>query len=190
MVGVFSVWEYVKDDLGGWGLLSFLFLVLLAAVLVCGGRIRRDKKNGGSGGVGASSSADTKSSGCSGSWNVHWQSRKDPQMEYSKIGLRREEKSRLQVSLLELDRFEILLDEWEEGQRSAFLTNGKRFPRIPTDCSQWSGSISPEGFLSFVLLWLVIIVAVVGVTIVVVIIVAVVVVVESSSVVKLSFVIT
>ncbi|GJU39846.1 hypothetical protein Tco_1192803 [Tanacetum coccineum] len=51
---------------------------------------------------------------------------------------------------------------------------------------------SPEGFLSSVLLWLVIIVAVVGVgvTIVVVIIVAVVVVVESSSVVKLSFVIT
>ncbi|GJS97119.1 hypothetical protein Tco_1028668 [Tanacetum coccineum] len=52
------------------------------------------------------------------------------------------------------------------------------------------GSISPEGFLSSVLLWLVIIVAVVGVgvTVVVVIIVAVVVVVESSSVVKLSFV--
>ncbi|GJT23668.1 cytochrome c oxidase subunit 3 [Tanacetum coccineum] len=35
--------------------------------LVCGGRIRGDKKNGGSGGVGASSSAGTKSSGCSGS---------------------------------------------------------------------------------------------------------------------------
>ncbi|GJW59522.1 hypothetical protein Tco_0108857, partial [Tanacetum coccineum] len=52
-----------------------------------------------------------------------------------------------------------------------------------------SGIISPEGFLSSVLLWLVIIVAVVGVdvTVVVVIIVAVVVVVESSSVVKLSF---
>ncbi|GKF35839.1 hypothetical protein Tco_0112597, partial [Tanacetum coccineum] len=43
----------------------------------------------------------------------------------------------------------------------------------------WSSSISPEGFLSFVLLWLVIIVAVVGVgvTVVVVIIIAVVVVV-------------
>ncbi|GKC05671.1 hypothetical protein Tco_0997281, partial [Tanacetum coccineum] len=52
------------------------------------------------------------------------------------------------------------------------------------------GSISPEGFLSLVLLWLVIIVAVVGVMVVVVIIVAVVVVVESSFVVKLSFVIT
>ncbi|GJX50593.1 hypothetical protein Tco_0277438 [Tanacetum coccineum] len=35
--------------------------------IVCGGRIRGDKKNGGSGGVGASSSAGTKSSGCSGS---------------------------------------------------------------------------------------------------------------------------
>ncbi|GJZ25428.1 hypothetical protein Tco_0569681 [Tanacetum coccineum] len=52
------------------------------------------------------------------------------------------------------------------------------------------GSISPEGFLSPVVLWLVIIVAVVGVTVVVVIIVVVVVVVESSYVVKLSFVIT
>ncbi|GKF80659.1 hypothetical protein Tco_0239261 [Tanacetum coccineum] len=31
------------------------------------GRIREDKKNSGSGGVGASSSAGTKSSGCSGS---------------------------------------------------------------------------------------------------------------------------
>ncbi|GJX74283.1 hypothetical protein Tco_0312878 [Tanacetum coccineum] len=54
----------------------------------------------------------------------------------------------------------------------------------------WGSSISLEGFLSSVLLWLVIIVAVVGVTIVVVIIIAVVVVVESSSVIKLSFVIT
>ncbi|GKD60347.1 hypothetical protein Tco_1297856, partial [Tanacetum coccineum] len=50
------------------------------------------------------------------------------------------------------------------------------------------GSISPEGFMSSVLLWLVIIVKVVGVTVVVVIIIAVVV--ESSSIVKLSFVIT
>ncbi|GKD08116.1 hypothetical protein Tco_1187801, partial [Tanacetum coccineum] len=60
-------------------------------------------------------------------------------------------------------------------------------------CSScWGGSICPEGFLSSVLLWLVIIVAVVGVsvTVVVVIIVVVVIVVESSSVVKLSFVIT
>ncbi|GKA55819.1 hypothetical protein Tco_0754891 [Tanacetum coccineum] len=56
----------------------------------------------------------------------------------------------------------------------------------------WGGSISPKGFLSSVLLCLVIIVEVVGVgvTVVVVIIVAVVVVVESSSVIKLSFVIT
>ncbi|GJR94648.1 hypothetical protein Tco_0266822 [Tanacetum coccineum] len=37
------------------------------AALVRGGRIRGDKKNGGSGGVGASSSVGTKSSGCSGS---------------------------------------------------------------------------------------------------------------------------
>ncbi|GKB48513.1 hypothetical protein Tco_0899266 [Tanacetum coccineum] len=73
------------------------------------------------------------------------------------------------VSLLELDRFGILLGEWEEGQ---------------------GGSIIPKGFMSSVLLWLVIIVAVVDVTVVVVIIVVVVVVVESSSSVKLSFVIT
>ncbi|GKG42277.1 hypothetical protein Tco_0476575 [Tanacetum coccineum] len=74
--------------------------------------------------------------------------------------------------------------------QSAFLTQRKA-SRIPTIFS-WGSSISPEGFLSFVLLWLVIIVAVVGVgvTVVVVIIVAVVVVVESSSVIKLSFVIT
>ncbi|GKG44404.1 hypothetical protein Tco_0485842, partial [Tanacetum coccineum] len=75
------------------------------AALVCGGRIRGDKKNGGSEGVGASSSAGTKSSGCSGSrmYTRTWSSgtysgecgacsntvgqppRKDPQMEYSKI---------------------------------------------------------------------------------------------------------
>ncbi|GKD82505.1 hypothetical protein Tco_1349344 [Tanacetum coccineum] len=72
--------------------------------------------------------------------------------------------------------------------QSAFLTQGT-VSNIPIVLS-WGGSISPEGFMSSVLLWLVIIVAVVGVdvTIVVVIIVAVVVVVESSSVVKLSFV--
>ncbi|GJS64636.1 hypothetical protein Tco_0679200 [Tanacetum coccineum] len=69
---------------------------------------------------------------------------------------------------------------WRTGGRPGMTNNGH--------C--WGGSISPEGFLSSVLLWLVIIVAVVGVgvTVVVVIIVAVVVVVESSSVVKLSFV--
>ncbi|GKA80734.1 hypothetical protein Tco_0787426 [Tanacetum coccineum] len=53
-----------------------------------------------------------------------------------------------------------------------------------------SASISPEGFMSSVLLWLVMIVAVVDVTLFVVIIVALAVVVESSFVVKLSFVIT
>ncbi|GKC45193.1 hypothetical protein Tco_1062915 [Tanacetum coccineum] len=74
--------------------------------------------------------------------------------------------------------------------QSAFLTQGT-VSSIPIVFS-WGGSISPEGFMSSVLLWLVIIVAVVGVgvTVVVVIIVAVVVVVESSFVVKLSFVIT
>ncbi|GKC05895.1 hypothetical protein Tco_0997505, partial [Tanacetum coccineum] len=73
--------------------------------------------------------------------------------------------------------------------QSTFLTQGK-VSSISINFS-WGGSISPEGFLSSVLLWLVIIVVVVGVsvTVVVVIIVAVVVVVESSSVVKLSFVI-
>ncbi|GJU32694.1 hypothetical protein Tco_1176283 [Tanacetum coccineum] len=96
---------------------------------------------------------------------------------------------KLQVSLLELNRFEILLDELEEGQ-SAFLTQGT-ISSIPIIFS-WGGSISPEGFLPSVLLWLVIIIAVggVGVTVVVVIIIAVVIVVESSSVIKLSFVIT
>ncbi|GKA58442.1 hypothetical protein Tco_0757630 [Tanacetum coccineum] len=74
--------------------------------------------------------------------------------------------------------------------QSTFLTH-RTTSSIPI-VFNWGGSISPEGFLSSVLLWLVIIVAVVGVgvTIVVVIIVAVVVVVESSSIVKLSFVIT
>ncbi|GKB82519.1 hypothetical protein Tco_0949414, partial [Tanacetum coccineum] len=48
-----------------------------------------------------------------------------------------------------------------------------------------SASIRPKGFLSSVLLWLVIIVAVIGVGVTVVVVV----VVESSSVIKLSFVI-
>ncbi|GJY52901.1 hypothetical protein Tco_0444565 [Tanacetum coccineum] len=62
---------------------------------------------------------------------------------------------------------------------SAFLTQ-RTVSSIPMVFS-WSDSIRPEGFLSSVLLWLVIIVAVVGVgvTVVIVIIVAVVVVVES-----------
>ncbi|GKG32235.1 hypothetical protein Tco_0427185, partial [Tanacetum coccineum] len=69
--------------------------------------------------------------------------------------------------------------------QSAFLTQGT-VSSIPI-VFNWSDSIRPEGFLSSVLLWLVIIVVVVGVgvTVVVVIIIVVVVVVESSSVVKL-----
>ncbi|GJX02729.1 hypothetical protein Tco_0188645 [Tanacetum coccineum] len=71
--------------------------------------------------------------------------------------------------------------------QSAFLTH--RTVSSISIIFSWGGSISPKGFLSSVLLWLVIIVAVVGVgvTVVVVIIVAVVVV-ESSSIAKLSFV--
>ncbi|GJX85702.1 hypothetical protein Tco_0336476 [Tanacetum coccineum] len=65
--------------------------------------------------------------------------------------------------------------------QSAFLTQGT-VSNIPIVFS-WSDSIRPEGFLSSVLLWLVIIVAVVGVGVTVVVV-------ESSSVVKLSFVIT
>ncbi|GJZ28734.1 hypothetical protein Tco_0573381 [Tanacetum coccineum] len=66
--------------------------------------------------------------------------------------------------------------------QSAFLTQGT-VSNIPIVFS-WSDSIRPEGFLSSVLLWLVIIVAVVGVDVTVVVVV------ESSSIVKLSFVIT
>ncbi|GJT55059.1 hypothetical protein Tco_0990113 [Tanacetum coccineum] len=66
--------------------------------------------------------------------------------------------------------------------QSTFLTQGM-VSNIPIIFS-WGGSISPEGFLSSVLLWLVIIVAVVGVGVTVVVVV------ESSSIVKLSFVIT
>ncbi|GJS60810.1 hypothetical protein Tco_0655594 [Tanacetum coccineum] len=66
--------------------------------------------------------------------------------------------------------------------QSSFLTQGM-VSNIPIVFS-WSDSIRPEGFLSSVLLWLVIIVAVVGVGVTVVVVV------ESSSVVKLSFVIT
>ncbi|GJR66260.1 hypothetical protein Tco_0012325 [Tanacetum coccineum] len=42
-------------------------LISTSSALGLRGRIREDKKNGGSGGVGASSSAATKSSVCSGS---------------------------------------------------------------------------------------------------------------------------
>ncbi|GKF66680.1 hypothetical protein Tco_0193197, partial [Tanacetum coccineum] len=66
---------------------------------------------------------------------------------------------------------------------SSFLTQGT-VSSISIIFS-WGGSISPEGFLSSVLLWLVIIVAVVSVGVTVVVVV-----VESSSVLKLSFVIT
>ncbi|GJV31681.1 hypothetical protein Tco_1392081 [Tanacetum coccineum] len=66
--------------------------------------------------------------------------------------------------------------------QSAFLTQ-RTVSNIPIIFS-WSDSIRPEGFLSSVLLWLVIIIAVVGVGVTVVVVV------ESSSVVKLSFVIT
>ncbi|GKE28581.1 hypothetical protein Tco_1443965 [Tanacetum coccineum] len=65
---------------------------------------------------------------------------------------------------------------------SAFLTQGT-VSNIPIVFSL-SDNIRPEGFLSSILLWLVIIVAVVGVDVTVVVVV------ESSSVVKLSFVIT
>ncbi|GJV95780.1 ribonuclease H-like domain-containing protein [Tanacetum coccineum] len=66
--------------------------------------------------------------------------------------------------------------------QGAFLTQ-RMVSSIPIVFS-WGGSISPEGFLSSVLLWLVIIVAVVGVGVTIVVVV------ESSSVVKLSFMIT
>ncbi|GKB30413.1 hypothetical protein Tco_0869814 [Tanacetum coccineum] len=66
--------------------------------------------------------------------------------------------------------------------QSAFLTQGT-VSSIPI-IFNWGGSISLEGFQSSVLSWLVIIVAVVGVSVMVVVIV------KSSSVIKLSFVIT
>ncbi|GKC22473.1 hypothetical protein Tco_1024623, partial [Tanacetum coccineum] len=66
---------------------------------------------------------------------------------------------------------------------SAFLIQGT-VSNIPIVFS-WSDSIRHEGFMSSVLLWLVIIVAVVGVGVTVVVVV-----VESSFVVKLSFMIT
>ncbi|GKA75030.1 hypothetical protein Tco_0781408 [Tanacetum coccineum] len=82
-----------------------------------------------------------------------------------------------------------MFGSWHDNARScmmqsAFLTQ-RTVSKIPIVFS-WSDSIRPEGFLSSVLLWLVIIVAVVGVGVMVVVVV----VVESYSVVKLSFVIT
>nr|GEW41598.1 reverse transcriptase domain-containing protein [Tanacetum cinerariifolium] len=118
----------------------------------------------------------------------------------------------LQVPLPKLSRFEIALGELEitssgwpfvfaipghvahlvasitlDSARScvmqgAFLTQGT-VSSIPTVLS-WGGSIRPKGLLSSVMLWLVIIVAVIGGGVTVVDVV------ESSSVVKLSFVIT
>ncbi|GJR82589.1 hypothetical protein Tco_0153374 [Tanacetum coccineum] len=67
--------------------------------------------------------------------------------------------------------------------QGAFLTQGT-VSNIPIIFS-WSGSISPEGFLSSVLLWLVIIITVVGVGVMVIVVI-----IESYSVIKLSFVIT
>nr|GFA26486.1 hypothetical protein [Tanacetum cinerariifolium] len=73
--------------------------------------------------------------------------------------------------------------------QGAFLTQGM-VSSIPTTLS-WGGSIRPDSFLSFVLLLAVIIVAVVAIVLVVIVAtIRVVVVVESSSVVKLSFMIT
>ncbi|GJY06831.1 hypothetical protein Tco_0373885 [Tanacetum coccineum] len=66
--------------------------------------------------------------------------------------------------------------------QGAFLKQGT-VSNIPIVFS-WSSSISPEGFLSSIMLWLVIIVVVVGAGVTVVVVV------ESSSVVKLSFMIT
>ncbi|GJV05528.1 hypothetical protein Tco_1343184 [Tanacetum coccineum] len=66
--------------------------------------------------------------------------------------------------------------------QSAFLTQ-MTVSNIPI-VFNWSDSIRHEGFLSSVLLWLVIIIAVVGVGVTVVVVV------EISSVVKISFVIT
>ncbi|GKG42908.1 hypothetical protein Tco_0479592 [Tanacetum coccineum] len=76
--------------------------------------------------------------------------------------------------------------------QGAFSTQGT-VSNIPTILSL-GGSIRPEGFLSSILLLAVIIVAVAGVDVMVVIViivaVVVVIIIESSSVVKLSFVIT
>ncbi|GKF55030.1 hypothetical protein Tco_0165370, partial [Tanacetum coccineum] len=66
--------------------------------------------------------------------------------------------------------------------QSAFLTQG--MVSSISIVFSWGGSKSPEGFLSSVLLWLVIIVAIVDVGVTGVVVV------ESSFVVKLSFVIT
>ncbi|GKA21711.1 hypothetical protein Tco_0701700 [Tanacetum coccineum] len=52
------------NQAGSYGAIA---LICLMVALVCGGRIRRAKKDGGNGGIGASSSAGTKSLGCSGS---------------------------------------------------------------------------------------------------------------------------
>ncbi|GJW22089.1 hypothetical protein Tco_0032711 [Tanacetum coccineum] len=89
-----------------------------------------------------------------------------------KIGAPQGEVLGLKVSLMELNRFEILLDEREEGQAWQVTVTGSRLLPVSAFLTQgtvssisiifsWGDSISPEGFLSSVLLWLVIIVAVV-----------------------------
>ncbi|GJY83143.1 hypothetical protein Tco_0496519 [Tanacetum coccineum] len=137
----------------------------------------------------------------------------------------------LHVSLLELNRFEILLDEREEGQVSIVMggifsleardmdtkllsapESNNTLARCCTDLHNalslhrhdkvhflhkgrfpvylvlnMNGSIRFDSFLPSVLLWLVIIVVVVGIGVTVIVVA--VVVVESSSVVKLSFMI-
>ncbi|GKC14100.1 hypothetical protein Tco_1010882, partial [Tanacetum coccineum] len=101
----------------GLGVADAISLISTSSTLGLRGRIRGDKKNGGSRGVGASSSAGTKSSGCSGfgmytgTWSAGTYFReqenvvpapttvgqppcKDPQMEYSKIVPQSEQKYR------------------------------------------------------------------------------------------------
>nr|GEV07916.1 hypothetical protein [Tanacetum cinerariifolium] len=75
---------------------------------------------------------------------------------------------RLLVLLLELNRFEILLDEHEEG-RDTSSTQGK-VSNIPMVLS-WGGSISPDGFLPSILLLAVSIAVVVIVAVIVIVVV-------------------
>ncbi|GJU07115.1 hypothetical protein Tco_1123545 [Tanacetum coccineum] len=104
----------------------------------------------------------------------------------------------LHVSLLELDRFEILLDEQEEGQDNGlvefyFLPNDQCFTLMAWQVTVTGSRLLPvaapmffAGLSQIAHIRLLVLVL----EVVVVIIVAVVVVVESSSIIKLSFVIT
>ncbi|GJT08971.1 putative reverse transcriptase domain-containing protein [Tanacetum coccineum] len=77
----------------------------------------------------------------------------------------------LQVFFLELDRFEILLGEWEEGQGASCTQRiGSNIPMV----FSWGSSIGPKGFLPSILLLVVIIVVVVIVVVTVVLVVVVV----------------